>query len=94
MIEIASGDYFLDWGGGLAWLACDAGSDAGAAALRTAVAAAGGGHATLLRAPLPLRAAIPVFQPPDPATAALTARIKDQFDPQRILNPGKMYAGL
>ncbi len=25
--------------------------------------------------------------------AALTARVKDGFDPKRILNPGRMYAG-
>ncbi|HIP78251.1 MAG TPA: hypothetical protein EYH07_07290, partial [Kiloniellaceae bacterium] len=32
--------------------------------------------------------------PQDPAMAALQARVKEGFDPHRILNPGRMYAGL
>ena len=68
-------------------------TDGGHAALRAALAD-WGGHATLIRGPETLRAAIPVFQPQDPATAALTKRIKDGFDPRRILNPGRMLAGL
>jgi len=85
--------FILDWGGGLIWLATDPAGDAGAAAIRASIRAAGGGHATLVRAPLPLRAAIPVFEPPEAALAALSARVKEQFDPRRILNPGRMYAG-
>jgi len=91
-------EYFYDWGGGLVWLApsppgAGVGEDAGAARIRT-VLGANGGHATLVRAPAELRAAIPVFQPQDPATAALTTRVKDGFDPKRVLNPGRMYAGV
>jgi glycolate oxidase FAD binding subunit len=41
-----------------------------------------------------LRAAVPVFQPQEAALARLTARVKDSFDPKRILNPGRMYAGI
>ena len=48
----------------------------------------------LVRAPDALRAAVPVFEPPDPALAALSARVKDGFDPRRILNPGRMYQGV
>ncbi len=91
-------EYFYDWGGGLIWLAPLAvGEDAGAALLRAALGAApgvNGGHATLIRAPAEVRAAVPVFQPQDPATAALTERVKDGFDPNRVLNPGRMYAGV
>jgi len=90
--EIAHGDAFYDWGGGLVWLALPSGGDGGAARVRQAVAKVGG-HATLVRAPLELRAAA-VFQPQDAAAAALTRRIKDGFDPQGILNPGRMYPGL
>jgi len=36
------------------------------------------------------RAAIPVFEPQAGALAALSARVKEQFDPQGILNPGRM----
>jgi glycolate oxidase FAD binding subunit len=89
--------YYFDWAGGLIWLALPITGgrtgDAGAAQVRSALAA-GGGHATLLRAPTELRAAVPVFQPQDVANAALSERVKDSFDPNRVLNPGRMYAGL
>ncbi len=88
-----SASYFYDWGGGLVWLALDAGDDAGAPAVRAAVADSGG-HATLVRAPEATRAVVPVFQPQDPAKAALTQRVKDGFDPRRVLNPGRVVAGL
>lgn len=87
------GLHFYDWGGGLIWFALPAEGDGGEAALRAAVAKAGG-HATLLRAPEALRASLPVFQPqPEPLTA-LSGRIKKAFDPEGILNPGRMYAEL
>ncbi len=87
------GDYLLDWGGGLVWLAMDAAGDGGAAAIRGAVQAVGG-HALLVRAAPGLRAAVSVFEPQSPPIAALAARVKDGFDPLRILNPGRMYADL
>ena len=91
---IGEGEAFYDWGGGLIWLSVPLnGADAGAAKVRDAVAAAGG-HATLVRAPLELRAAAAVFQPQDAASALLSQRVKDSFDPNRVLNPGRMYAGL
>ncbi len=83
----------FDWGGGLVWLAIDDAPDAGESAVRAAVAAAGG-HATLVRADSPTRAAREVFQPQPPGLAALTARIKRAFDPAGVLNPGRMYAGV
>jgi glycolate oxidase FAD binding subunit len=83
--------YFLDWGGGLAWLAVAGAEDGGAAALRAALSQ---GHATLIRAPDALRAAVSPFQPLAPAVAALTARVKESFDPKHILNRGRMYPEL
>jgi glycolate oxidase FAD binding subunit len=86
-------DAFLDWGGGLIWLAVPPTDAASADAIRSAVAETGG-HATLIRAPDELRAAIPVFEPPSDGLAKLSARIKESFDPLGILNPGRMYAGV
>jgi glycolate oxidase FAD binding subunit len=81
---------FYDWGGGLLWLAIASnGGDGGAAAVRAALG--GSGHATLIRAPESLRAEVPVFEPQPAPLAALTRRVKDSFDPQHILNPGRMY---
>lgn len=88
-----TGEYVLDWGGGLVWLAMDAVGDAGAGAIRGAVQAVGG-HALLVRAAPGLRAAVSVFEPQPPAVAALSKRVKDGFDPLRILNPGRMYADI
>lgn len=84
-----------DWGGGLVWLALPptTGGDGGAAIIRQAIAAHGGGHATLIRAPQSLRAAVPVFQPQPAPLAALSRRIKESFDPRGILNPGRMVEG-
>jgi len=82
-------DAFYDWQGGLAWLRME-GGDAEADLIRTLVRKHGGGHATLVRATPAERAAVPVFQPQPPALAALSARLKEQFDPKIILNPGRM----
>ena len=83
----------FDWGGGLLWLAVDGAPDAGEVAVRAAAMAVGG-HATLVRADAPTRAARAVFQPQATGLAALTARIKRAFDPTGVLNPGRMYAGV
>jgi glycolate oxidase FAD binding subunit len=93
LARIARGGSVLawyDWGGGLVWLGLSSGeADGGAARVRAALPPEGG-HATLMRAPASIRAAIPVFQPRPPALAALEARVKASFDPQAILNPGRM----
>ena len=81
---------FCDWAGGLVWLDVPSTGDGSAAAIRAAIAPAGG-HATLIRAPASLRASIEVFQPQPPALAVLTRRVKEAFDPIGILNPGRMY---
>lgn len=82
-----------DWGGGLVWIAGGDGADAGAEAVRAAVAAVGG-HATLVRAPDDVRNAVEVFQPLPDALMGLTRRLKESFDPAGILSPGRMYAGV
>lgn len=83
------GRVFFDWGGGLLWLAIHPRPDAGASIVRGAIGDSGG-HATLIRADVAIRNSLAVFQPQPPALAALTARIKDAFDPEGILNPGRM----
>lgn len=84
--------HFYDWGGGLVWLACDAFGDAGAAVIRAALG--GQGHATLVRAPEAVRASVEVFEPLAAPVMQLTMGIKTSFDPDRVLNPGRMYAGV
>src|SRR5436305_1289134 len=84
-------EYFYDWAGGLIWAALPATGDGGAARIRAALK---GGHATLIRAPAAIRAAVPVFEPQDAALAALSKRVKESFDPKGVLGPGRMYAGV
>ena len=86
-------EHLFDWGGGLVWLATSEGAAQFASRLRSALAASGG-HATLVRADAEVRRSVEVFQPQPQALAALTQRIKESFDPQRILNPGRMYSGV
>jgi glycolate oxidase FAD binding subunit len=81
---------FCDWAGGLVWLDVPHSADASAPAIRDAIPP-GAGHATLIRAPEPLRASIDVFQPQPPTMAALTRRVRHAFDPLGLLNPGRMY---
>ncbi len=84
---------FYDWGGGLVWLSLAEQPDADAAVVRAALRRAGG-HATLVVAPDPVRAAVPVFEPEAGPLAALSERVRAGFDPQRILNPGRLREGL
>jgi glycolate oxidase FAD binding subunit len=82
----------FDWSGGLVWLALDPCADAATAPIRQAIIQHGGGHATLVRAPLETRATVPVFEPQPPALAGLSRRLKEAFDPYGILEPRRMWA--
>ena len=89
----AGGQMMFDWAGGLVWLRLAPSADAGAALVRRLVAPLGG-HATLVRAPASVRAAVDVFPTQDAALFALTKRVKESFDPKGVLNPGRMWAGV
>jgi glycolate oxidase FAD binding subunit len=71
-----AGEALYDWGGGLVWLLTEADP-------RPAVRALGG-HATLYRGEGV------AFEPLEGPLAALTARVKAAFDPNGVLNPGRM----
>ena len=85
-------EYFYDWAGGLIWAALPA--DGRWRSSARARVRSNGGHATLIRAPAAIRAAVPVFEPQEPGLAALTKRVKESFDPKGVLGPGRMYAGV
>jgi len=94
--RIAAGtdaEFVYDWAGGLLWAVLAPSDDAGEALVREAVEAVGG-HATLVRAPAAVRAMVPVFTPEHGAAAGLTQRVKQGFDPNGVLNPGRMWAGV
>ena len=93
ILEGNPGEALYDWGGGLIWLALEPSENAHADVVRGYVDEVGG-HATLFRAPDEIRRRVSVFQPLDGAIEGITRRIKEGFDPNGILNPGRMYEGM
>ncbi len=79
-------EYFCDWAGGLVWLATDPELD-----VRKHLKQ---GHAMLFRASEDQRLKKDVFQAQPPALAALSARVKNAFDPRALFNPGRMWRGV
>jgi len=79
------GEQLVEWGGGLRWLAAGDRTDTQRVRLW---ALANGGHATLFRATDKSAGA---FQPLAATMQVLHQRLKKAFDPQGILNPGRLY---
>jgi glycolate oxidase FAD binding subunit len=78
------GRELMEWNGALRWLE----SSADARTIRDAAARAGG-HATLFRGG---DKSYGVFHPLPPALMSIHRRLKAEFDPQGVLNRGRMYA--
>jgi glycolate oxidase FAD binding subunit len=93
LVDEAGAEVLCDWAGGLIWAALPRSDDAHAPLVQSTVVAAGG-HATLIRAPAAVRAKIDVFMPEPAPLAALTQRVRKGFDPQGVLNAGRMWAGV
>ena len=83
------GEPLMEWGGALRWVIT---REAGAGTALRAWAAQHGGHATLYRSRD--KVAGGAFAPLSETMLGLHRRLKDVFDPKRILNPGRMYAAL
>ena len=82
------GDQLVEWGGALRWL--DGGARVDPVKLR-AWAREHGGHATLFRAP---DKSAGVFHPLPPPLLEIHRRLKAEFDPHRMFNPGRLYGSL
>ncbi|MGR3660419.1 MAG: FAD-binding protein [Paracoccaceae bacterium] len=82
--RIDADDLLYDWAGGLIWALLPEGTDA------RALIGDFKGHATLIRASAQTRGKLPVFQPEPEPLAAITAGLREKFDPRGILNPGLM----
>lgn len=91
--EIGASATLFDWAGGQLFCLVEAEASADATLVRQTLRRRSG-HATLLRASEALRQRIDVFEPMTPALDGLTRRLKAAFDPNGILNPGRMYAGV
>ncbi len=88
-VEALGVKWFMDWGGGLVWIAGPATSEAHG--VICAAARQESGTWTLFRAPEPLRAAMDVIPPEVGALDHITRRVKAAFDPHWILNVGRMH---
>jgi len=78
----------LDWGGALIWLSLPCGPDARSASLRALLPP--DAYAMLMVAPADIRTRHPVFQPRPGAQMAIEDKVRQSFDPDRLLNPGRM----
>ncbi|WP_085901481.1 glycolate oxidase subunit GlcE [Kiloniella majae] len=83
--------HYYDWAGGLLWLSLI--GDHNASVLRDKLKSIGG-HATLVRSAKDVEDAKSPQHPLESGEHALMKRIKDNFDPKAILNPGRLYADL
>ena len=81
-----AGRQLIEWGGALRWF-----KTAEAAEGMRAAAARVGGTATLFRGG---DRAAGVFHPLPEANLKIHRRLKHEFDPNGIFNPGRLYAGL
>lgn len=82
--RIGADGLLYDWGGGLVWASVASGTDV------RAKLGAFGGHATLVRAEAESFARFGRFQPEAAGVAALSAGLRQRFDPRGILNAGLM----
>ena len=80
------GRQLIEWNGALRWLKTHADAEHVRAAARSA-----GGHATLFKAE---QKTASVFQPLPEPVMAVHRRLKQTFDPARILNRGRLYGTL
>lgn len=83
------GEVIYDWGGGLIWAAVPPTADGHAALVRQRAGALGG-HAMLVRGAVELRRGIDVFHPQPSGLRDLSERVRNSFDPRRILNRGRL----
>ena len=83
VLDGLSGDWRMDWAGGLIWSSCE-----DPVWVRRAAEAAGG-HAMLMRAPDAMRAEVPALHPPAPGVARLEERVRRAFDPAGVFETGR-----
>jgi len=78
-----------DWAGGLIWMQLEEGAAGGDKVIRAAVDAKGG-HATLFRRDETVSETVEAFHPEHRRIADISEKLRRQFDPAGILNPGRM----
>ncbi len=88
--DLSLGPTLVEWGGGQRWIAANCDPEE----IRRAAEKAQG-HATLFR--MPGDQAAPehgVFHPLKPEVTNVIRRLKQEFDPKGVFNPGRLVAGI
>jgi glycolate oxidase FAD binding subunit len=84
------GPTLIEWGGGQRWIAADLDPQMVRRAAEQAQ-----GHATLFRMGAGREAPEQgVFHPLSPAVSTIVKRLKQEFDPKGVFNPGRLVAGI
>jgi glycolate oxidase FAD binding subunit len=83
----------VDWAGNLTWIAIPQNDSVLLRQLRKAAVALNG-HMTIIKAPSHVRIREDFLTTVDDNIRVLSLKIKESFDPKKILNPGKMYSGI
>lgn len=78
-------EQLIEWNGALRWIYSDDNLQP--------IAAGFGGHATRYALDA-TQGSTNIFQPLQPASLKIHQRLKQAFDPEHILNPGRLYSGL
>lgn len=84
------GPTIVEWGGGQRWMNADLDPE-----MVRSVAKKAGGHATLFKPDA--SQLIPehgVFQPLEPGVLTIVQRLKHEFDPKGLFNPGRLVMGV
>jgi glycolate oxidase FAD binding subunit len=84
------GPTLIEWGGGQRWIAADLEPQ-----LVRRAAEQAQGHASLFRMGAGFEAPEQgVFHPLSPSVATIVKRLKQEFDPKGVFNPGRLVAGI
>lgn len=83
--------YFIDWAGGLIWISA---RDNEIISKMRIFTVKNNGHLTIYKAEANFRRTEEFLTYGDTNLKVLSSKIKKSFDPNLILNPGKMYAGI
>lgn len=85
--------YVVDWAGNLIWVELPENDSVLLKHLRTETLKLSG-HMTIIKAPNHVRIREDFLTTVDENIKVLSSKIKESFDPRKILNPGKMYSGI
>ena len=85
--------YVVDWAGNLIWVELPENDSVLLKHLRTEILKLSG-HMTIIKAPNHVRIREDFLTTVDENIKVLSLKIKESFDPKKILNPVKMYSGI